>query len=120
MRTTVLANHAAWTALSGEAYRAAKERESDAALASAARFVPDPRPHTLFRDVFTPRTIERFTGHANGAVYGSPDKSPDGTTGIQGLFLIGTDQGLVGVIGALMSGITVVNRHALLAAERAG
>jgi phytoene dehydrogenase-like protein len=120
MRVTVLADHARWTALEPEDYRAAKARESDAALASAARFAPDPRPHTVFRDVFTPRTIERFTGHANGAVYGSPRKHPDGTTAVRDLFLIGTDQGLVGVIGALVSGITVVNRHALLAAERAG
>ena len=117
VRATVLANHGLWTSLAEDDYRAAKERASDRLLEAVARFVPDPRPHTVFQDVFTPRTIERFTGHLNGAVYGSPRKRLDGTTGIENLFLIGTDQGYVGVIGALMSGITMANRHGL--SERA-
>ncbi len=113
VRLTVLANHALWTALGEDEYRAAKQREGDAALASAARFVPDPRPHTVFRDTFTPRTIERFSGRANGAVYGSPHKRPHGESGTEGVHLIGTDQGMVGVVGALMSGISMANLHDL-------
>jgi len=114
MRVTVLADHRRWTSLEEGAYRAAKETESQRALASAARFVPDPRPYTVFRDTFTPRTIERFTWHANGTVYGSPAKRLDGRTPLEGLYLIGTDQGLVGVVGALMSGIGMANRYGLL------
>ena len=63
--------------------------------------------------MFTPRTIERYTWHLHGAVYGSPAKRLDGQTPIEGLYLIGTDQGLVGVVGALMSGIQVANRFGL-------
>jgi len=119
VRLTVLADPARWKSLPEEAYRAEKERSADRALASAARFVPDIRPHTVFRDVFTPRTIEQFTGRIDGAVYGSPDKSRDGRTALAGLYLIGTDQGLVGVVGALVSGVAMADRHALLARSEA-
>ena len=102
-----------WRTLPEPEYRAAKERCADAALASAAALVPDWRPATIFRDVFTPRTIERYTGHLGGAVYGSPKKRWDGTTPIENLFLIGTDQGYLGVVGAMVSGAMMANRHAL-------
>ena len=82
-------------------------------LATAESFSFPIRPHTVFRDSFTPRTIERFTGHRGGAVYGSPRKARDGFTSLRGLELIGTDQGLVGVIGAMLSGITIANRSLL-------
>jgi phytoene dehydrogenase-like protein len=110
LRLTVAANPARWAALSPEDYRRAKERAADAAIGAAAAFVPDWRPHTVFRDVFTPRTIERFTGHQNGAVYGSPAKRRDGRTGVERLILCGSDQGYVGVVGALISGITMANQ----------
>ena len=113
MRVTVLADYDRWTALGEDDYRAAKDAEADRALEAMSSFAPDPRPHTIFRDVFTPRTLERFTWHTNGTVYGSPAKRLDGRTGIDGLYLIGTDQGLVGVIGALMSGIGIANRYGL-------
>jgi len=113
MRVTVLADHRRWVALEEADYRAAKQAESERALESLARFAPDPRPHTVFQDTFTPRTIERFTWHANGTVYGSPVKRLDGRTPLERLYLIGTDQGLVGVIGALMSGIGIANLHGL-------
>ena len=57
--------------------------------------------------------IQRFTGHDGGAIYGGADKRFDGTTPVSNLFVCGNDQGLVGVVGALMSGITVANRHVL-------
>ena len=113
MRLTTMANHDRWCALEDEEYYAAKERLADAAVEAAARYVPDWRPHTVFRDVFTPRTIRHYTGHRNGAVYGSPKKKKSGETGVEGLHLIGTDQGWLGVIGALVSGISMANRHVL-------
>ena len=41
-------------------------------------------------------------------------KQLDGTTHLKNLFLCGTDQGFVGIIGAITSGISIANRHALL------
>jgi phytoene dehydrogenase-like protein len=120
VRVTVLADHRRWAVLDPEAYAAAKAAESERALDAIARFAPDPRPHEVLRDVFTPRTIERFTSHLNGAVYGSPVKRHDGRTPIEGLYLIGTDQGLVGVVGALVSGIAMANRYGLSDGAPAG
>jgi phytoene dehydrogenase-like protein len=111
----VLANHERWAALDEQAYRAEKQAVFGAMLDAAERFLPPVRAHTVYSDTFTPRTVEHFTGHRGGAVYGSPDKRSDGSTGVQGLYLCGTDQGLVGIVGALLSGITVANKYALVA-----
>ena len=67
----------------------------------------------LLVDSFTPTTIERFTGHVNGALYGSPTKSRDGSTKFKNLFLAGTDQGYVGIVGAMLGGIAVANNQIL-------
>ena len=77
------------------------------------RFLPDFRPAVIDSDMFTPCTIRRFTGHENGAVYGAPEKQWTGTTHLKNLFICGTDQGLVGIIGAIISGISMANRHVL-------
>jgi phytoene dehydrogenase-like protein len=116
MRLTALANFTRWTSLDESAYRQEKQRWYERMVASAVRFIPDFRPHVVDVDVFTPKTIRRFTGHDNGAVYGAPKKRYDGTTPLKNLFICGTDQGLVGIIGALISGITMANKH-LLARE---
>jgi hypothetical protein len=65
--------------------------------------------------MFTPTTIVRYTGHAAGAIYGAAKKRYDGTTFLRNVFLCGTDQGYVGIIGALVSGITMANKHVLSA-----
>jgi len=120
MRITVAASHARWTALDDDEYGRAKERCTDEAITAALAVAPghdDWRPHTVFRDVFTPRTIERFTWHRNGAVYGATSKRRDGRTPIDGLVLCGTDQGFLGVIGAMVSGITMANLHGLRSAS---
>jgi phytoene dehydrogenase-like protein len=46
-------------------------------------------------------------------VYGAPEKKLDGTTHLKNLFLCGTDQGFVGIVGAIVSGISMANRHCL-------
>lgn len=107
MRITLLANHPRWIALSDEEYKAEKERWYQATLESATRFGPDFRPHVVATDMFTPRTIERFTWHTNGTVYGAPKKRLDGRTPYKNLFLCGTDQGYVGIIGSMISGISL-------------
>ncbi|MDE0896350.1 MAG: NAD(P)/FAD-dependent oxidoreductase [Planctomycetota bacterium] len=116
MRFTALANAEYWEALATgdrDKYESTKHGASEAFLDSAARFAPDPRPFEIDRDAFTPHTIRRFSGHPRGAVYGAPKKRLDGTTDLAGLFLMGTDQGLLGVVGAMLSGISMANRHSL-------
>jgi phytoene dehydrogenase-like protein len=113
LRATALANHQIWASLEGDEYAAAKAHGEQQVLDSACAFIPDPRPFELWRDSFTPNTVRHYTGHAHGAIYGSPVKRPDGRTGIEDLFLCGTDQGLLGIVGSLLSGITMANAHIL-------
>ena len=113
MRITALANFDRWRELDEEAYRLEKLRWYDRITESAVRFMPDYRGRVIDTDMFTPTTIVRFTGHDNGAVYGAPDKQLDGTTHLKNLFICGTDQGFVGIIGSITSGIAMANLHCL-------
>lgn len=115
VRITALANYDLWQALPPEEYRLAKLRCYDRINAAAVRFIPDFRHAVIDADTFSPTTIRRFTGHENGAVYGAPEKQWDGTTHLANLFICGTDQGFVGIIGAIISGISMANRHLLAA-----
>lgn len=113
VRITTLADYDRWGGLSEEEYQLAKLHWYDRTASSAARFIPDFRRHVIDTDTFTPNTIRRFTWHDNGAVYGAPEKRVDGGTHLENLFLCGTDQGFVGIIGAIVSGISIANQHCL-------
>jgi phytoene dehydrogenase-like protein len=113
MRITAIANFDSWASMDDDTYALQKLRWYDQACASAVRFVPDFRSHVIDTDLFTPRTIRRFTWHDNGAVYGAPRKRFDGTTEVENLYICGTDQGFVGIIGAIVSGISIANQHLL-------
>ena len=113
MRITALANFHYWNGLSEDVYQREKLRWYEAITASAVRFVPDYRNRVIDSDMFTPTTIVRFTGHDNGAVYGAPEKQLDGRTHLENLFICGTDQGFVGIIGSITSGIGMANMHCL-------
>jgi phytoene dehydrogenase-like protein len=113
IRITSIADFDRWQGLPPDEYQREKHRWYDRSVASAVRFTEDFRPYVIDTDLFTPTTIKRFTWHDNGAVYGAPDKQLDGTTHLKNVFLCGTDQGYVGIIGAMMSGISMANLHCL-------
>jgi phytoene dehydrogenase-like protein len=113
VRITTIADYDRWKALAEDEYQREKLRWYDRSVAASVKFTPDFRPYVIDTDLFTPTTINRFTWHDNGAVYGAPDKVLDGTTHLKNLFLCGTDQGFVGIIGAMMSGISMANMHCL-------
>lgn len=118
VRVTCLANYDRWANLSEETYQAEKRRWFDAIQRSARRFLP-PVDDTILAtnlvttDMFTPRTVKKFTGHLNGAIYGAPRKIRDGRTHLSNLYLCGTDQGFLGIVGAMLSGISMANYHVL-------
>jgi phytoene dehydrogenase-like protein len=119
LRVTCLANYDRWAKLPEEAYRADKARWFEAVQQSARRFLPPLANEqalasvTVATDMFTPRTVEKFTGHLNGAIYGSPFKNRQGRTALENVYLCGTDQGFLGIVGAMLSGISMANYHIL-------
>lgn len=118
LRVTALASYDRWAKLQDEAYQRAKTEDYDHLLRQALRFLPDVpeatvRQHTVATDMFTPLTVERFTGHRGGAIYGSRDKNRRGLTPLENLHLCGTDQGFLGITGAMLSGISMANLHLL-------
>jgi phytoene dehydrogenase-like protein len=117
-RVTCLANYDRWATLPEETYRAEKARWFAEVQRSARRFLPPVADTalagaTLTTDMFTPRTITKFTGHLGGAIYGSPVKNRQGRTALANLYLCGTDQGFLGIVGAMLSGISMANYHIL-------
>ena len=122
-RCTCLASYDQWAHLSEDDYRTAKAHWYTEIQRSAQRFLPalptsDALMHsTVATDMFTPRTITKFTGRLGGAIYGSPLKIRDGRTSLANLYLAGTDQGFLGIIGAMLSGISMANFHILQAGK---
>ena len=117
-RVTCLADYEQWTNLAEEDYRAAKARWFGEVQRSARRFLPPVDDAGLAAavvttDMFTPRTITKFTGHFAGAIYGSSVKHRQGRTALSNLYLCGTDQGFLGIVGAMLSGISMANYHIL-------
>lgn len=117
LRVTHLADHRAWVGLTGPAYEEQKALWIERSLDTVARLGADLRPYIQYTDSFTPRTVVKYTRHDHGAVYGSPDKVKTGRTDLSNLFLCGTDQGFVGIVGAMLSGINMANAHCLAGAS---
>ncbi len=113
IRLTALANGDYWMSLPPEEYVRQKEQWFQRMVSAAAVHIPDYQNKAIDTDVFTPKTIKHFTGHINGCVYGSPRKHLDGTTHLKNLYVCGTDQGYLGIVGSMFSGITVANLHLL-------
>jgi len=89
IRITNLANYGLWNALSEEEYKQQKALRLEKSLEQVVKLVPDFRTSIVYSDVFTPKTIHRFTGHINGAVYGAPNKIKNGSTHLENLFICG-------------------------------
>ena len=113
IRVTNMANFDLWNRLDKEEYRAQKAAWLETTLREVVQFVPDFRDSIVYSDIFTPKTIYKYTGHLNGAVYGTPNKIKTGITHLENLFICGTDQGFLGIVGAMLSGISMANLHIL-------
>lgn len=117
VRVTFMANYDQWKNLPREEYDMKKETVGNSAIDLVKKLVPGFDGKLRFKDVFSPTTIERYTWHMNGTVYGSIDKTRDGRTPVPNLFIIGTDQGFLGIVGSILSGISMANLHGLMGAE---
>ncbi len=119
LRITAMANHDLWCTLDEDNYLIQKEHWYQELQDTALGLLPPIRntfslkEACISKDMFTPRTIRKFTGHLNGAIYGAPNKLKDGRTHLDNLYLAGTDQGFLGIVGAILSGISMANLHVL-------
>ena len=117
LRVTNIANFDLWNELKQhpekELYKAQKEKVALSAQKMLIDCGLSSDFNIVFKDIFTPTTIKRYTQHAGGTVYGSTEKSRNGTTPINGLYICGTDQGFLGIVGSMLSGISMANLHVL-------
>jgi phytoene dehydrogenase-like protein len=96
----------------GEDYLALKERIADTLLAGAERRLPGLSRLVVHRELSTPLSTAHFTGHPGGEIYGLP-ATPDrfripwlrSPTPVKGLYLAGADALMLGIGGAVMSGV---------------
>jgi phytoene dehydrogenase-like protein len=115
-RVTNIANYNLWKNILLESKDLYKEKKEEVFLQSKNilnRCGLSSDYNILFKDIFTPTTIERYTSHFGGTVYGSIDKSRTGKSIVDGLYICGTDQGFLGIVGSMLSGISMANLHLL-------
>tara|TARA_R110002072_G_scaffold64203_5_gene159690 strand:- start:22459 stop:23835 length:1377 start_codon:yes stop_codon:yes gene_type:complete len=114
IRLTMMANYPMWKSLERKEYLEQKKEVLEHSIKIAKTFLPNWNEEFNFKDVFSPTTIERYTGHFQGTVYGSTDKKRDGKTDYENLILIGTDQGFLGIVGSMLSGVSMANLYGLM------
>lgn len=113
-RITYMANYDKWKSLEKSVYNEQKEKVYQSSLELIKKLIPKFDLDIRFKDVFSPTTVERYTSHFKGTVYGSTDKTRDGATPIKDLYIIGTDQGFLGIVGSMLSGISIANLYGLM------
>lgn len=116
IRVTNMANFDKWSQYEKSTYEEKKEDVYIKAKGLSEKLLRTP-VDVVFKDVFSPTTIKRYTGHLGGTVYGSPDKVRDGNMGVPGVYIIGTDQGFLGIVGSMLSGISMANLYGLMEAR---
>ncbi|MDD5757770.1 MAG: FAD-dependent oxidoreductase [Desulfobulbaceae bacterium] len=99
-------------------YLAMKKSWQELSLAKIGKMIGNFSQNIVYLDTFTPLSIEHYSGKAAGAVYGSPLKIKDGLTRYRNLLLAGTDQGFLGIVGAMLSGVTIVNQQLLTVTDQ--
>lgn len=96
----------------GPEYEALKKQFTQSILDFVEKTIPGFRDLVDYTELSTPLTVEHFSHHPGGQVYGtysSKDrlnmKWHQSRTPIKGLYLTGADSGGCGIVGAMMSGI---------------
>jgi phytoene dehydrogenase-like protein len=117
LRVTHLANYEKWRHAYDDddksRYPAMKTEWTERSREVIGKIIGNCSENIVYEDSFTPVTIERYTSRTQGAVYGSSEKIKDGRTYFENLYIAGTDQGYLGIVGSMLSGVTMVNQHIL-------
>ncbi|HBJ36413.1 MAG TPA: NAD(P)/FAD-dependent oxidoreductase [Planctomycetaceae bacterium] len=101
----------------GDVYEQQKVDVSNEMLDFTEKYLPGLRKLVDYQELSTPLTIESFTGHAAGMVYGQTcDRNRlfrdqwKIKTSLPNLYLTGSDVGTPGVNGALMAGVMTAGK----------
>ena len=116
LKVTHLANYDLWDnafKAGMDTYRSLKKEWGELSRESVGKIIGKYSENIVYEDSFTPVTIEKYTAKSRGAIYGSPVKVKDGRTNYNNLFLAGTDQGFLGIVGSMLSGVSMINQHIL-------
>ncbi len=105
-----------WRNRGGE-YEELKRRIADGLIDFVDRRYPGFKALVDYREVSTPLTVETFTGHRRGSVYGVP-ATPERfrlhylgvETPVRNLYLTGADVASLGIVGAMMGGVVTSAR----------
>lgn len=96
----------------GADYLALKHRIGEGMLAMANAAVPGLRDLVAYAELSTPLTVEHYSMHPHGRIFGvpaTPERYRSALLGprtpVPGLFLTGADAGCLGIVGALMGGV---------------
>lgn len=99
----------------GTDYEHLKTQLADRMLETVETRYPGLRALVAYQEVATPLTIEAFTGHARGVMYGMPltphrlgARMGTANTPVKGLLLTGADACMPGVEGAMTGGVFAV------------
>ncbi len=101
----------------GSEYEEFKEQITRRMLNFVYQKYPDLESIIEFTELSTPLTVESFTGHPQGRIYGQPLTPevmskrlfrPD--THLKGLYITGSDAMTAGIIGAFMGGVLCAGR----------
>src|SRR5690606_32938159 len=96
----------------GEEYQSMKDNFKEKMLQKLYKLLPQIEGRVTVAEVSTPLSTRHFTNHQNGEIYGlshSPERFAIKTlrprTPIKSLYMVGQDISIVGVAGALTSGM---------------
>jgi len=114
----VLSGYDAWKSLSKEDYKKQKKEFADILIKRAECVIPDLSSYVEVIEIATPRTMEKYIGSSNGAIYGwsqtvsqSVTKRLKQNTPIKNLYLAGAwTQPGGGIKGVMQSGIKIANK----------
>lgn len=110
VRMTCMTNPKLWFAYSPEDYKKEKILIQNKMIEHLVKQFPLlQNKKIIFSDIFTPKTIHKYTLHKHGSLYGSTLKLKDGVSSNPHVFYIGADQGYPGITGSMLSGITMAN-----------
>ncbi|MCC6511561.1 MAG: NAD(P)/FAD-dependent oxidoreductase [Pirellulaceae bacterium] len=96
----------------GEMYEEAKQQLVERLLDYVEERLPGLRQLVKYAELSTPLTVQSFTGHQGGTIYGQPcdrsrvlENSWQCGTSLRNLYLTGADVGMPGIGGAQMAGV---------------